>query len=373
MRWDKRDRRYLSFRNGRNIIWAMGKKRRIAIAVVILALVGCGVAWVAFHPYDRLFHGKPESVWVKEISYDENAEQTKLWRSFGPDGVRVLARALEKGNRPLDRLYRNNYQRIARLLPRFLSRKLPVPNDTSKPIRMCAGSLLCRLGPETKVALPAFTRALKDRGEGVRMIALNWFDGRLPDLSEREKRDVLPKLIIGMQDQDWGVRNNTAIALRHFPEERGAVVPVLVKGLQDESSDVRMSVADSLYHLDPQAAVEAHVVTVVAALLKDKDVPEKAHSGDQIGLRAAQLLGEMKKEPKVAVPALIESLQGDKVETAITSAQALGEFKEQADVIIPALEGVLNHPDGRVRGRAKGSLAKLKSVSKGQTKTPASN
>jgi HEAT repeat protein len=205
------------------------------------------------------------------------------------------------------------------------------------------------------------------------MIALNWFDGRLPDLSEREKREVLPMLIIGMQDQDWGVRNNTALALHHFPEERGAVVPVLVKGLQDESSDVRMSVADSLYHLDPQAAVEAHVVTVVAALLKDKDVPEKAHSGDQIGLRAAQLLGEMKKEPKVAVPALIESLQGDKIETAITSAQALGEFKEQADAIIPALEAVQNHPDGRVRSRAQGSLAKLKSVSNGQSKTPASN
>jgi HEAT repeat protein len=205
------------------------------------------------------------------------------------------------------------------------------------------------------------------------MIALNWFDGRLPDLTEREKRDLLPKLIFGMQDRDWGVRNNTALALRHFPEERGAVVPELVKALQDDSPDVRMSVADSLYHLDPQAAVDGHIVTVVAALLKDKDVPEMAHSGDQIGLRAAQLLGEMKKEPNVAVPALIESLKGDMVETAITSAEALGQFKEQADVIIPALEGVLNHPDSRVRGRAKGSLAKLKLVSNAQSKSSTSN
>src|SRR5437899_3486103 len=291
----------------------MGKKRRIAIAVVISVVVIGGGAWVGLHPYDPYFHGKPESVWVKEISYDENAEQTKLWRSFGPEGVQVLARALEKGNRPLDRWYRNNYQRIARVLPRFLGRKLPVPNDTSSPIRMCAGSLLCRLGPETKTALPAFTRALKDRGAGVRMIALNWFEARLPDLTEREKQEMLPKLIVGMQDRDWGVRNNTAVALRHYPEERGAVVPALVKALQDESSDVRMSVAESIYQVDPQAVVGAHVVTVVAALLKDADVPEKAHSGDQIGLRAAQLLGQMKKEPKVAVPALIESLQGDKI------------------------------------------------------------
>jgi HEAT repeat protein len=351
----------------------MGKKRRVAIAVMISVVVIGGGAWLALHAYDPLFHGKPESVWVKEISYDENAEQTKLWQSFGPDGVRVLARALEKGNRPLDRWYRNNYQRIVGVLPGFLGRKLPVPNDTSRPIRMCAGALLCRLGPETKAALPAFTRALKDRGEGVRMIALNWFDHRLPDLTEREKHEVLPKLIIGIEDRNSGVRNNTANALGHFPEERGIVVPLLVKALQDESSDVRMCVAESLYHLDPQTAVEAHVVTVVAALLKDKDVPEKAHSGDQIGLRAARLLGQIKREPKVAVPALIECLRGDKIETAITSAEALGEFKEQADVIIPALEMVLNHPDGRVRSRAQGSLAKLKLVSNNQSKSSTSN
>lgn len=351
----------------------MEKKRRIAIAVVVSAVVIGGSAWLALHPYDPYFHGRLESVWVKEISYDENAEQTKLWQSFGPDGVRVLARALEKGNRPLDRLYRNNYQRMVHVLPGFLGRKLPVPNDTSRPIRMCAGSLLCRLGPETKAALPAFTRALKDRGEGVRMIALNWFDQRLPDLTEREKQEVLPKLIVAMGDRNAGVRNNTANALGHFPAERGIVVPVLAKALQDESPDVRMCVAESLYHLDPQAAVDAHVVTLVAALLKDTDVPEKAHSGDQIGLRAARLLGQMKKEPNLAVPALIESLQGDKIETSITSAEALGEFKEQADVIIPALEAVTNHPVARVRGRAQGSLAKLKMVSKNQSKPSASN
>src|SRR5437899_119280 len=110
-----------------NILGNMGKKRRIAIAAVISVVVIGGSGWLGLHPYDPYFHGKPESVWVKEISYDENAEQTKLWRSFGPEGVQVLARALEKGNRPLDRWYRNNYQRIARVLPRFLGRKLPVP------------------------------------------------------------------------------------------------------------------------------------------------------------------------------------------------------------------------------------------------------
>ena len=54
--------------------------------VVLLA----GLAWLLLPAPDPLFHGKPESVWIKSIVYNGDENQTRQWREFGPEGVRVL-------------------------------------------------------------------------------------------------------------------------------------------------------------------------------------------------------------------------------------------------------------------------------------------
>src|SRR2546427_9169419 len=96
--------------------------------------------------------------------------------------------------------------------------------------------------------------------------------------------------------------------------------------------------------------VKAGVVPIVIGVLKDPD--------DQIAYRAAQLLGEMRKEPALAVPALIESLEHTNTLAADTAAESLVKFKGQADTIIPALQKATDRDDN-VSGWAKAALKQI--------------
>ncbi len=55
--------------------------------------------------------------------------------------------------------------------------------------------------------------------------------------------------------------------------------------------------AKALVHVNPDEAIGAGVILVVIDVLKNPDV--------QVAWQAAQLLGEMRKQPELAVPALI--------------------------------------------------------------------
>jgi hypothetical protein len=79
----------------------------------------------------------------------------------------------------------------------------------------------------------------------------------------------------------------------------------------------------------PDAAVDAGVVSVLIAILKDPN--------DQIAYRAAELLGDFGREPDLAVPALVAGVQGTNVLVASTAARSLGRFGKQASAAVPAL------------------------------------
>ena len=84
---------------------ASTKKRLLGLyfilfgAGLLLVIFAVSVARLALQTREPLFRGKPESYWIEHLSYRDK-DQVKQWRAFGPDGVRVLVRALEKANRP---------------------------------------------------------------------------------------------------------------------------------------------------------------------------------------------------------------------------------------------------------------------------------
>ncbi len=352
----------LAFHNGTTILLAMKSKRRNLLIALVVTLLGA-LAWRFAPELNLLFHGKPESVWIKSIVYNGGQEQTKLWRDFGPEGVRVLTRALDRADRVSrwERTYSRAYQRIAPRLPRFLAGWLPaVKSDSTYSTRMRLVDLLSRLGNDAQSATPAMVRALNDGVSGVRQIAISFFtrskggNVRLNLMPEKERRKLLPEFVRLVQDRESGVRNNAALALGIYPEQREVVAPVLVKALQDPDPQVRMCVAESLNRVAPDLIGEAGVVPVVIGVLKDPD--------DQIAYRAAELLGEMRVEPALAVPALMEALENTNTLVAAFAAQALVKFKESADTIIPALEKAARREDN-VSGYAKGALKQLESDS----------
>ena len=335
-------------------------KRRNRLIGLVVTLLG-GLTWLLLPPRDPLFHGKPESEWIKSIEYNGDEQQTRQWRELGPDGVGVLVRGLEKANHPLERFYRKTYPRIAPRLPGFSLRWLPAPKmDSTRGTRMCVVSLLARLGKDARLATPAMARVLKYDDADVRTVAMAFFtlpedaNALLNELEGKEKSKLLSDLIRAVEDKraNWALRHNAALALKYYPEQRETVAPVLVNALKDPVPWVRQCAAESLNQVAPDMMVKAGVVPIVIGVLKDPN--------DQIAYRAAQLLGEMRQEPALVVPALIESLENSNSLVASTAAQALVKFKEQAELIIPALEKAAQREDN-VSGYAKGALKQLES------------
>jgi len=114
----------------------------------------------------------------------------------------------------------------------------------------------------------------------------------------KEKKALLPALIRAVQDAgNWGLRNNAAILLKFYPEQRDVVGPVLVKSLQDTQPQVRLCAAEALNRVAPEVAKKSGATSMLVAFVKDPD--------DQLASKAVAALGRSGSQPEVAVPALI--------------------------------------------------------------------
>ncbi len=337
------------------------------LVTLLVILVG-GLIWLFAYPRDPLFHGKPESVWIKGIAYGmslseaENQAQIKQWVDFGPEGVRVLARGVEKADHPIQRRYRRIYRQLSAGLPGALLRLLPAPGPllTGGPPSNVI-DLLWRMGKDAKLATPAVARALKYEDNGVRQVAIIFFtspeneDALLNQMDNKAKGKLLPDFIRAVEDNsNSGLRNNAALALRYYPEQRQIVVPVLVKALQDPVPQVPLVASEALNRVDPDTAEKAGAIFVVIEVLKNPD--------DQVAYRAAEFLREFQRQPDLAVAALIESLQSTNTLVACTALWSLQRFKNHADTIIPALKKAAQRED-TVGGWAKRALPPLESES----------
>jgi hypothetical protein len=222
-------------------------KRRwiVAVFLTFTAMLTGLVLWFSgILPVSRdpLFRGKPESEWIANLEYGDD-QQVEEWRAYGEEGVQVLIRGLERANRPGERAYR----RFNELLPDFPRQWLPAPRrDSTQETRECLVSLLSSLGSDAKSAAPVMIRtASTDEFHGVRQSAIGFFitsagdNTLLNQIPVKEKKALLPALIRAVQDPgNWGLRNNAAILLKFYPEQREVVGPVLVKALQAYSDSI---------------------------------------------------------------------------------------------------------------------------------------
>lgn len=213
---------------------------RWIVVTLILSITFATVVVVLFQsPPDPLFRGRPESEWIAALKYNDD-EQVTEWRTFGPEGVRVLVRGLRQAQAPWRWRYRSLHAWLGRHLPPAVARRLPNPApDTTRKTRMDLVSLLARLGRDAPAALPWMLGELRDPDASVRQIAVSWFtqgeDENSPvnRLDPATKTLLLRELLRLMDDPAAGVRNNVLVALRHFPGHSSEVVPVLRKALND--------------------------------------------------------------------------------------------------------------------------------------------
>jgi hypothetical protein len=339
----------------------MPRKWRVGLFAVatLLAAALAALAWSFLPERDRIFHGKPESEWVTNIVYgmqlsdDQSKAQAQQWRDFGPEGLRVLERGLDPSH---GHRYRKFYRRYTPKLPRRVVDLLPRPTmDHSPGTRMCVLSLLCRMETNAWPAWRAAARALEDENDSVRQWAINFFTWHEDDsaflnhMPARDKKTVLPLFLRNVETaSNSGPRNNAALALRYYREEKAVVVPALTKALGDTEPYVRLTAAESLNHVDAEAASRAGVVNVLGVLVTDPN--------DQIGGRAASALRKCRNDADSAVAALIKALHSTNSYVCSSAVWSLESFPDHADTILPELRKEVERKDtaaGWVKGAVK--------------------
>jgi HEAT repeat protein len=166
---------------------------------------------------------------------------------------------------------------------------------------------------------------------------------------------LFPAFLHEAQDPgNWALRNNAVIALGCYPEQRAVVAPVLLEAAGDRPLQVVLVAVKSLNAVAPDLATNAAVVVAVIDILKNPD--------DQIAYRAAELLGELKAEPALAVPALVSALASPSRIVRVDSASALLQFNQPADLLLPALRAIAEHEDfpDSLRRRAQDKISQMK-------------
>jgi RNA polymerase sigma factor (sigma-70 family) len=283
-------------------------KMSTTLAVVAAVVLTTTVSVVVLH-HDRLIQGKTESEWIKSIVYNGGSEQTTRWLSLGPEGVRMLTRALLAPAN--DRVTRMS---VADLLCSEIAATSISRSDAT---RYHAVDPLANWEDYAKHTLPPkLLRCLQtETDDGVRGCVLACFETMLPEMTEKEKAPFFPEFLRCLPSKDANVRNNALVALRYYPGQARVMTPALVEALQDSEVRVRLRAADALAQVDARTGIQAGIIPILIDILKNPD--------DQIAWQAPGILGAMGPEAASAVPDLISSARGTNRLVAHAAASAL--------------------------------------------------
>ncbi|MDB6028037.1 MAG: domain containing protein [Verrucomicrobiales bacterium] len=329
-----------------------GKSKKWLWIIPITALLVAGVAYFRSTP-DPMFRGKKESQWIAGlISTDDpqamyngglraRTKQAQEWKEFGPEGVQVLIRGLDNATHPVEKAHRQIYDWLALRLP-VIARNFPKPKiDGTRDERRRIAGLLSKLARSGHEPASVMRRCLDDEDSKVREMAFMLFTSgvdefaRLNQIDENDKASLLSYFIRVTKVPEQQNRIGAVHALGYYPEKTKKVVPVLLEALQDTAPPVRFAAAISLQKVASEDVIATSVVPVLIGLLQ---TPSACDS--------ARLLGELKREPALSVPALMQTVQTNKSTLlACIAIIALSHFEEQAEAIVPALQKVALRED----------------------------
>jgi RNA polymerase sigma factor (sigma-70 family) len=309
-------------------------KAKIAIAAAAGVILATSVSVVVVKQAS-LIQGKTEDQWIKSIVYRGDDNQTRRWHSLGPIGVRMLVRAMKPPQAEL----------------------AEAQASESRKTRMCAADLLWSLANnygETS-AVPDVIKLLRTEKDGsVRALELGYFDRPFQSMSETDKAALLPELIRSLNGDNSGERNNALVRLQDYINQKETVVPLMVNALQDPIPGVRVMAVKALIQVDPQNAAKTNFVSVLVGCVtgNPSDMPGAAND-------AVVMLGELHREPDIAVPVLIQALQSDDWIIRNNAASALGKFGAQAASAVPALTKARADSNSDVRRQAVSALKRI--------------
>jgi HEAT repeat protein len=314
-----------------------------ATMLVLGAVVLAGLCWHFLRPGAPRIQGRTRDEWIASLAAGVTGTNVEQWRGLGPAAVPILIEALGKGENPADRLYRNHWYS----LPIFFRKQVAFPQDPVA-IRANAALALGCLAVDISPAAPALGRALQDEKRDVRVNASLTLKGLTPRLSPAAKAELVPELLMAMDNTNFNGHENVIHCLGDCPEESRVITPALAKA------------CDAPLQMDRYFAVMALKKMDLAEAAKGDAAPALMHclgsSDFVVCMNAAQMLSAMKCDPKREVAAFTEML-GDRLPARQrTAAVALGKYGAAASSAVPALQHALETGEPRVRQAASNAL-----------------
>jgi HEAT repeat protein len=166
--------------------------------------------------------------------------------------------------------------------------------DKNVTTRQCSALALAMLGPKAKEAVPALIDALKDKDMRVRKVTT----AALIQISPSDAKQLVSALIDALKDEDPEVRVWAAQSLGQIgPDAKEAQGPIC-ELLNDKEEIVRHVAGAALVIISPETR------QMVRLMMSDQKGPNV-----EIIRRSRELAGLMGRNPKGAVPPLIDALK----------------------------------------------------------------
>ncbi len=235
----------------------MGKKFRIALAILVVAFLGA-VFWQAQRPQEPVYHGKPLSYWLEVYDFGSYGfahpngpapptryEANDAIRQIGTNAVPFLLQMLQQRDSKFKLT-------IIRLLQKqhFINIPLAPIDRNSK-----AYDGFVFLGSGASNAVPRLIEIFDRDHSAFCQQAVPAILGNIGPPAAQ----AVPTLLRGITHTNETVRANAIFALRKIEAEPKLVVPALIKCLNDPAALVRAQAACSLgaFGEDAQSAVPA--------------------------------------------------------------------------------------------------------------------
>jgi HEAT repeat protein len=320
-------------------------RKPFRVLVILAIVVGiAGACWHEFGPGRRL-QGRTENEWIASLATPPGEKEMQQWRALGAEAVPILARALERGTSPLGKWYQSAWYKF----PVALKKRVARPVDPIF-IHRNASLVLAGLNCDISAAAPALGRALHDDDESVRVNAAICLKELLPRLGPN-KSSIVPDLVQAMQDTNHVVRENVTICLGNCPEQSRIVAPSLARGFDDSVQMNRYLAVQSLKRMNLEQVDKGDLGPMLIHSLQNNDFI--------VCLNAANILGDMKWDPALEVPAFTEMLGDYRSARQRIAAVALGKYGPQASSAIPALQRAFETGEPRVRTAASDALVEI--------------
>jgi HEAT repeat protein len=298
---------------------------------------------------------------IGELPAEIEAKIKKNARSDDPVLATVSRWALAKLHPDDEQLVRRTVRRLTGYLT----------GDDAR-LREAAANALVDLDPPPEISRPIIKRAMAEASpetvDAVMNVLAKLGEKVVPRLIEALKvedmrfraatiiarigppaKPAVPALIDALADEDSQTRNEVLFALGAVGPDAEAAVPAITKALDDPDINVRYAACYALGKIGPSAAAAK------------PELVENLGAADRVlamssGWALAQVACECEETAAKAVPVLIDALGAPDAMTRIQAADALAAFGALAKDAAPALRKAAESENEALRGAASEAL-----------------